>query len=617
MHTNRARHLPAKPTNKTLRILLVDDQKFVQQKLQQMLSPEADLEIVGIANDGETAIEMVADLQPNVVLIDIEMPKMNGIEATKIITQRFPNCKILILSSHEHSEYVQKIIAAGADGYVLKTTPPEDLIIAIHAVCKGYSHFGSQLLKKVKLARSNDIPPAKDSSSISDRNNVNTQQLTSKPADDLLPPVSKWLTWGGISIVTAIALSIPAAAIFNYKTVVKARAIARPAEELHLVQAPVAGKVAQILVKEGQSVKKGQAIATIDLSRIQTRRNQLEKSIQQQKLQLAQLEAQLTSLSNQIVAETQNNQAEIATARSQLVQEQRNYRDKNVEVTSHVEEAQARVRAVEATLNAAKAKYNRYKSVAQAGAIGKDRLAEAELEFERQKQELKAARAKLEQAVVALNPSTMEIEIARQRIEQAKKSGRATIAGLEREKETSIQQRIEIERQLEQDLEELNQINKELTQANITATATGTIFQLSLRNREQTLQPGEEIAKIVPKNFEIEMKAAVPPQDILQLKVGQKVQMQVSACPYPDYGTLGGKVSQIAKDTNKPNNNTQSREAGNLFYEVSISPNSSVFGKGEKQCLLKLGMESKANIISHEETVLQFILRKARLTTNL
>ena len=104
----------------TLRIVLVDDQKFVQHKLQQMLSTEASLQIVGIASDGEMAIAQVESFNPDVVLIDIEMPKMNGIEATKIISQRFPDCKILILSSHEHQEYVQKIIAAGADGYILK-----------------------------------------------------------------------------------------------------------------------------------------------------------------------------------------------------------------------------------------------------------------------------------------------------------------------------------------------------------------------------------------------------------------------------------------------------------------------------------------------------------------
>ena len=152
LHSDRFQAKSQVSQSRTLKILLADDQKFVQRKLQQMLSPKANLQVVGVAGDGKSAIALVETLNPDAILIDIEMPKMNGIEAAKIISQRFPNCKILILSSHESPEYVQQIIAAGADGYILKSTPAEDLITAIQSVCKGYSYFGSQLLKQVQLA---------------------------------------------------------------------------------------------------------------------------------------------------------------------------------------------------------------------------------------------------------------------------------------------------------------------------------------------------------------------------------------------------------------------------------------------------------------------------------
>jgi HlyD family type I secretion membrane fusion protein len=627
MHTNQANSQSIKSPANILRVILVDDQKFVQHKLQQMLSSEIDLKIVGIANDGETAIALVETLEPDVVLIDIEMPKMNGIEATKIIAERFPNCKILILSSYEHQEYVQKIIVAGADGYILKTSSAKDLVTAIHSVCNGYAHFGSQLFKKIQLAQNVEEISGVESSKplvshdyLSISQPSSPQQLASRQAEELLPPVSKWLTWGGISVVAIIALAIPATAIFQYKTVVKAQAIARPVEELHLVQAAVEGQVSQILVKKGQVIQKGEAIATLDLSRFQTKQNQLESGIKQQKLQLGQLQAQIIGLRSQITAETERNQSEIAAARSELAGSQRNYQDKNTEVTTQVEESQAQVKAVAASLNAAQAKHHRYQSVAKAGAIGKNQLAEAELEVKQQEQELEAAKAKLTRAISALNPSTSEMETYQQRIEQAKKSGRATIASLNRETEALVQQRIEIDRQLEQDMEELNQVNKELSKTQITATATGTIFQLGVNNQGQTVQPGQEIAQIIPENFQIEMKAAVSPQDISKLKVGQGVQMRVSACPYPDYGTLEGRVSQIAQDTSKPPSQTENDlqvQKTATFYEVAIAPNSDTFGRQKHQCSLQLGMESQVDIISRTETMLQFILRKARLTTNL
>lgn len=138
--------------NRTIEILLVDDQRFVQQRLQQMLSSQADLQIVGTACDGQRAIALTESLRPDVVLIDIEMPRMNGIEAASIIKQRFPDCKILVSSSHENPKYVRQVISAGGDGYILKTTPTEDLATAIQSVYRGYSYFGSQLLKKVQLA---------------------------------------------------------------------------------------------------------------------------------------------------------------------------------------------------------------------------------------------------------------------------------------------------------------------------------------------------------------------------------------------------------------------------------------------------------------------------------
>ena len=426
-----------------------------------------------------------------------------------------------------------------------------------------------------------------------------------------MPPVSKWLIWGGISVVSLIVLSIPAAAVFKYKTVVKAQAVVRPTGELQLVQAAVEGQVSEILVQQGQTVQSKEAIAIIDRSSFQTKRDRLKTGIEQQKLQLNQINAQIPSLESQVIAETERNQAEVAAAVSELAGSRRNYQDRNAEVTTQVEESQARVKATEAALDAAVAKYNRYSSVAEVGAISQDRLSEAELEVQRQQQELEAAKASLKRAIAALDPSTAEINISRQRIEEAKRSGRATVAALNREREALIQQRLEIEKQLGQDTEELARATKELARTIITATTTGTIFQLELRNRGQTVQPGQEIAQIVPQDSSLIVKAAVPTQDISKLEVGQEVQLRVSACPYPDYGTLGGRVSLIAKDTKK------SKAQTDAYYEVSIVPNSSSFGRNQQQCSLQLGMESRADIISREETLLQFILRKARLTTNI
>jgi HlyD family secretion protein len=132
-----------------IRILLVDDQNIVRQGLQALLEPRTDLKIVGTASDGQSAIEKVEILKPDIVLIDIEMPGMSGITATQKICQQFPGTKILVLSSHESQKYVAEALQAGAEGYLLKNTLAEDLEQAIWSVYRGHLQIESRLLRGV------------------------------------------------------------------------------------------------------------------------------------------------------------------------------------------------------------------------------------------------------------------------------------------------------------------------------------------------------------------------------------------------------------------------------------------------------------------------------------
>ena len=627
--------------SRLVNILIVDDQKVVRARLQEILSVQKDLQVIGTADDGDKAIAAVESLNPDLVIMDIEMPKMNGIEVIRIISQRFPESKVLVLSTHEKEAYIQQTISAGADGYILKNTSATDLVNAVQAVSRGYSYFGPKLLKKAQFASVQSLQPikkieqensskpvnltelldSKSNTKIVKRKDINIATTSSTVTEEFLPPIGKWLTWGGISVITAIALVIPTTSILKYKTTVKTQAMVRPEGEVRLVQSAVEGQIADILVKQGQAIKKGELIATIDPSSFQTKINQLSKAIAQQKLQLKQVNAQIASLSNRIIAETEGNHSEVSAAEAELVGKRRDFQEKNIEADTQVEAERAKLKAVEATLNAAIAKQNRYSSVAKAGAIGKDLLAEVELEVQQQQQELKAARANLQRSFAALEPSTAEIEMAIERIEQVKKSGQATLAGLKQEKDSLLQQRIELNKQLEQDTEELRQVNTDLDKTNIIATEVGTVSELKLRNSGQTVQSGQEIARIVPSNAALEIRATVPPQDISKLKTNQRVQMKISACPYPDYGTLDGMVSQIASDiTQVQNSNTSNdssaRKPEPAFFEVSISPNDSSFGRGKNICSLQSGMEGTADIITKEETVLKFLLRKARLISN-
>lgn len=132
-----------------IRLLLVDDQNLICQGLKAMLSLEADLEVVGVANNGQVAVEQVALLQPDIVLMDVRMPVMDGREATREIMRQYPQVKVLVLSTFDDDQYIADAMRAGAKGYLLKDMPSEELAQAIRFVHLGYTQLAPGLMEKL------------------------------------------------------------------------------------------------------------------------------------------------------------------------------------------------------------------------------------------------------------------------------------------------------------------------------------------------------------------------------------------------------------------------------------------------------------------------------------
>ncbi|HWQ83004.1 MAG TPA: response regulator transcription factor [Anaerolineales bacterium] len=117
-----------------VRVLIVDDHAILRDGIRSMLERYDDIQLVGEAGDGRQALALVAALKPDIVLMDINMPEMNGLEATRLIVEQHPQTKVLILTQHDNHEYVTSLLQAGAAGYVLKRSGGRDLINAIHQV---------------------------------------------------------------------------------------------------------------------------------------------------------------------------------------------------------------------------------------------------------------------------------------------------------------------------------------------------------------------------------------------------------------------------------------------------------------------------------------------------
>jgi len=141
-------------------IVLADDHTVVRQGIRKLLETRDDFQIIGEASDGEEAVKLVLDKQPDVALMDIWMPRLSGIDATRRIGKRGLETKVLVLSMHESRAYVEEVLRAGAAGYVVKNAAADDLLEAIDAVCDGISYLSPAITQQVVDAIARPAPSA-------------------------------------------------------------------------------------------------------------------------------------------------------------------------------------------------------------------------------------------------------------------------------------------------------------------------------------------------------------------------------------------------------------------------------------------------------------------------
>ena len=145
--------------NKT-RVIIADDHVLFREGTRNILEHEPDIEVVGEANDGEEAVEVVTRLQPHIALVDIAMPKLNGIEATRQIKARCPATAVLILTAYDNDQYILALLEAGAAGYLLKNVSGEELVNAIRALRTGEAVLHPTIARKIFSRLVTSLPRA-------------------------------------------------------------------------------------------------------------------------------------------------------------------------------------------------------------------------------------------------------------------------------------------------------------------------------------------------------------------------------------------------------------------------------------------------------------------------
>lgn len=614
-----------------IRLLLVDDQSFVRRFISKSIEPISNLNIVGTADNGQEAIAQVELLQPDVVLIDLEMPEMDGVTATEIISQRFPDCKILILSSHEESDRLQSALRAGANGYLLKGSPVEELTNAIYSVYKGYTQLSPGLLEKV-LTPEVEIVTEPEAEPEPEALSENEWAESTREAIETIPRVSLRVLL--YVLLSLIAVAIPWALFTKVDEIGAAKGKLEPKGKVVRLDSPVSGTVMSIDVKEGEQVEAGQSLLKLESDLVKTELQQQQQKLTAQQNQLERLESLKDQQLLSLRAQEQQNQAQqfekqalIDQAKQTFLAAKATYNSQIAEKAALVDQAKEAIAASESDQQmaqirqeTAQEKVIRYQEAYDQGVISQDRLLEAQKELKEATESLNRTAAEIAQAKSRyqeqhngsekmVRQTTAEIAQAELRLQEQQrgysslvKANNLTLLKGEEELKNTEAQIVTLKGELAQTESIISGLNYQLKQRVLYAPVAGTVFQLPISKPGAVVQPGQNIAQLAPHDSPLVLRARMSSSESGFLEVGLPVKVKFDAYPFQDYGIVTGSLTWISPDSKVVRNSSMSsptpenKQPGE-FYELEIELAQNFIQSGDRQIILTPGQTATAEII--------------------
>ncbi len=577
-----------------IRVLLVDDQNSIREQLHISLESEFGLEIVGSVADGQTAIAKIELFHPDVALIDIEMPGIDGLQTTQIIKERFADTKVIVLSSHDHEEYIDKALKVGAKGYLLKNTPAIDIVHAIRYVHKGYLQLGpglfeklesSKLRKQLEEASPNDsLQVANSKLAKSSQSSHNDWSSLTKELVETLPQA--WTRGLLYFLIVFVGVVLPWAMLSKIDETGSARGRLEPEGKVFMVDTPVAGTVAEVFVKEGQIVKDKQPLLALDSKSVENELQQAITRLEGQKKELAQLKLLKNQLIVTINTQKQQNAAQIFEKQAQLDQEKQN-----------IQHNQTAQNLAKISYDEALKEVKRFLNAQMEGIVSEIQVIEREDSVRERKRLLEQANADIEQAKLRLKEQEKSYQsliysgnIAVLRSEEQLKEVEAQIGTLSSQiKETKSQ---------------IDALNYQLEQRIVKAPASGSIFQLPVTKTGAVLEPGGLVAEIAPKEAPLVLKAQMTTPESGSLDRGMPVKLKFDAYPFQDFGIVEGKLVSIS-----PTTKVVDTEQGQIeTYELEVKLNQNYIQAKNKRVALRPGQTATAEVIVRQRRLIDFVL---------
>jgi hemolysin D len=622
-------------------ILLVDDSNSLGKALKQYLLSQPDFSIVGSVDDARTALEQMTTLNPDIVLMDLEMSGMDGIKATRAISEQFGQTKVIVLSNHDKNHYVEQVLSAGAKGYLLKTTPLEEVANSIRFVHKGYWQFSPGLLEKLDLGKANDstltsgnMASASRSSSeivVAPPSQIQPYNWSSQTKEliDTLPRVWTRGLLYFIAVFTAIAL--PWAMFSQVDETGTATGRLEPSGKTFILDAPVAGTVASINVQTGDIVEAGQSLLELESDLASSELQQLQAKLAGQQNQLNQLELlkqQLLLTVNIQERETEaqklEKQAQVAQARQQFQFYQTSYNSQKEAKLARVDRAKENFVYSQTALNSAKnvltkahKEIERYRQALEQGIISEVQLVEQENSIAEKQQAFDKAQSEFQQAQLRLGEQQNSyaqvirqvesgIEKAKLQLQEQEKGDRtltytgklAVLKSREQLKNTESEIAT-LATEIAQSQSEIASAQYKLKQTVLKAPVRGTVFDLPIQKPGDVLQPGDKVAEIAPENSPLVVIAQIATAESGSLTKGMPVKLKFDAYPFQDYGIVTGKLTGISPTS-------QQGEVAN--YNLEIKLDRDCLATANKCIALRPGDTATAEVIVRQRRIIDFIL---------
>ena len=495
-----------------IKILIVDDQKSVRARLEYLINSVKGFEVVGIAENGIEAISYAASLQPDVILLDMEMPKVSGFTAIKLISAQSPKSKILVLSSHDRPEYVVESMSAGAMGYLLKGASDEEIEQAIRFVLKGHTHMGAGLFAKMlPMVQSKEIDISKPKESIvttldkkeildvtsqnslAVADSLNNSDITPHPIHDANTGKKQILAWLILTVGLTTGIygmrqwlrkPLPAlSTVEQSATLAQAKFTGKlePAKTFKIA-AINSGVVENIAVQVGDRVEVGQPLLTLtNLAAVDREKQIVQEKQSTTQQQQGVLQQQQTARQRVLELEQKIDRLKynLSPLRAKIA-------EANLQVSLAQSEAdklplrqrQDSVPRTKAIYQRATARYNRLETLHNQGAISEEQLEQAQAEVDLAKVDYDmaiaagAANTKLERNQRQLSQLQEKLELQQLEDEIALLTKQKQAANLE------YQQATDKLALLNQQAQQLNQYQVPELRQVVTATEAGIITEL-------------------------------------------------------------------------------------------------------------------------------------------